>query len=143
MLARGRPRRTGSESLENLRLNFAQEVQPHQPEAVAVLGHSVQPSCQSSDITLDDLIASLRLEQGELAAALVKARDGLQEQARLQHETQAKQAAAAAALLAAEKAKPKARQTSRLHACISISRLAGPYLVLHLVPVLQIIAVRQ
>lgn len=93
-------------------MNLVQEVQPHQPEAVAVLGHSVQPSCLSSDITLDDVVASLRLEQGEVAAALVRTRDGLQEQARLQHEYQAKQAAAAAALLAAEKAKPKARQSS-------------------------------
>lgn len=86
-----------------------QEVQPHQPEAVAVLGQTVQPTCLSPGITLDDLIASLRLEQGEVAAAVVKVRDSLQEQARLQHDNEAKQAAAAAALLAAEKAKPKAR----------------------------------
>lgn len=86
-----------------------QEVQPHQPEAVAVLGQTVQPTCLSPGITLDDLIASLRLEQGEVAAAVVKVRDSLQEQARLQRDNEAKQAAAAAALLAAEKAKPKAR----------------------------------
>lgn len=98
--------------VENIWLILVQKVQPHQPEAVAVLGHTVQPTCLSSDITLDDLVASLRLEQGEVAAALVKARDGLQEQARLQHEYDAKQAAAAAAVLAAEKAKPKARQSS-------------------------------
>ena len=93
-------------------LSLVQEVQPHQPEAVAVLGHTMQPTCLSSHITLDDLVASLRLEQGEVAAALVKTRDSLQEQARLQCEYEAKQAAAAAALLAAEKAKPKARQAS-------------------------------
>lgn len=89
-----------------------QEVQPHQPEAVAVQGHAVHPVCLSPHITLDDLVASLRLEQGEVAEALVKARDSLQEQARMQHQHEAKQAAAAAALLAAEKAKPKARHDS-------------------------------
>ena len=94
-----------------------QEVQPHQPEAVAVLGHTVQPTCLSPGITLDDLVAGLRLEHGEVAAALVKARDSLQEQARMQHEYEAKQAAAAAALVAAEKAKPKVRQAS-CDACI-------------------------
>lgn len=112
VLARDKIGRIGTDSTGNIWLSLVQEVRPHQPEAVAVLGHSVQPTCLSSHITLDDLVASLRLEQGEVAAALVKARDSLHEQARLQHEYEAKQAAAAAALLAAEKAKPKARQAS-------------------------------
>ena len=86
-----------------------QEVQPHQPEAVAEQAHTVLPACLSPHITLDDLVASLRLEQGEVAAALVKARDSLRAQDRIQQQHEAKQAAAAAALLAAEKAKPKAK----------------------------------
>ncbi len=84
-----------------------QETQPHKPEAVAVTGNPVGPSQFSEDITLDDVAASLRLEQGEVAAALIKARDSLQEQARLQQQKEAKQAAAAAAAEAAERAKPK------------------------------------
>lgn len=84
-----------------------QETQPHKPEAVAVTGNPVGPSHFSKDITLDDVAASLRLEQGEVAAALIKARDSLQEQARLQQQKEAKQAAAAAAAEAAERAKPK------------------------------------
>lgn len=99
-----------------------QEVQPHQAEAVAVQGHTVQPACLSSHITLEDLIASLRLEQGEVAAALVKARDSLKEQARTQQQHEAKQAASAAALLAAEKAKPKAKHTFFL--CIDLFPLS-------------------
>ena len=70
-------------------------------------GNPVGPSQFSEDITLDDVAASLRLEQGEVAAALIKARDSLQEQARLQQQREAKQAAAAAAAEAAERAKPK------------------------------------
>jgi len=84
-----------------------QETQPHKPEAVVVTGNPVGPSHFSEDITLDDVAASLRLEQGEVAAALIKARDSLQEQARLQQQKEAKQAAAAAAAEAAERAKPK------------------------------------
>ncbi len=84
-----------------------QETKPHKPEAVAVTGNPVGPSHLSEDITLDDVAASLRLEQGEVAAALIKARDSLQEQARLQQQKEAKQAAAAAAAEAAERAKPK------------------------------------
>jgi len=72
-----------------------------------VTGNPVGPSQFSEDITLDDVAASLRLEQGEVAAALIKARDSLQEQARLQQLKEAKQAAAAAAAEAAERAKPK------------------------------------
>jgi len=72
-----------------------------------VTGNPVGPSQFSEDITLDDVAASLRLEQGEVAAALIKARDSLQEQARLQQQKEAKQAAAAAAAEAAERAKPK------------------------------------
>ncbi|KAL3150171.1 hypothetical protein ABBQ32_000033 [Trebouxia sp. C0010 RCD-2024] len=87
---------------------YLKEVQPHQAEAVAVQGRTVQPACLSPHITLEDLVASLRLEQGEVAAALVKARDSLKEQASIQQQHEAKQAASAAALLAAEKAKPKA-----------------------------------
>ena len=84
-----------------------QETQPHKPEAVAVTGSPVGPSHFSEDITLDDVAASLRLEQGEVAAALTKARDSLQEQARLQQQKEAKQIAAAAAAEAAQRAKPK------------------------------------
>ncbi|KAL0018983.1 hypothetical protein WJX79_007081 [Trebouxia sp. C0005] len=86
---------------------YLKETQPHKPEAVAVTGNPVGPSHFSEDITLDDVAASLRLEQGEVAAALIKARDSLQEQARLQQQKEAKQAAAAAAAEAAERAKPK------------------------------------
>ena len=103
---------------------LVQEVQPHQAEAVGLQGQSVSPTCLSSDISLDDLIASLRLEQGELAAALLTAQDSLQEQARLQQQMEAKQAAAAAAHLAAEKAKPKARPASVLHT-LSFSPYVG------------------
>lgn len=93
-----------------------QEVQPHQPEAVAVQGTSVHPARLSATITLDDLAASLRLEQGEVATALMKAQDSLQEQAHIQQQKQTKEAAVAAALLAAEKAKPKA-SLALLSAC--------------------------
>ena len=103
-----------------------QEVQPHQPEAVAVQGHTVHPACLSPHITLDDLVASLRLEQGEVAAALVKARDSLKEQARIQQQHEAKQAAAAAALLAAEKAKPKAKHASCFALISLLSAVCGP-----------------
>ena len=96
-----------------------QEVQPHQPEAVAVQGTSVHPAHLSATITLDDLAASLRLEQGEVATALMKARDSLQEHARLQQHKQAKEAAAAAALLAAEKAQPKAMHNPPSACCVT------------------------
>lgn len=84
-----------------------QEARPHIPEAVAVTGCPVVPSQLSQDITLDDVAAALRLEHGEVAAALIKARDSLQEQSRLQQQREAKEAAAAAAAEAAERAKPK------------------------------------
>ncbi|KAL0020544.1 hypothetical protein WJX77_000174 [Trebouxia sp. C0004] len=86
---------------------YLKETQPHKPEAVAVTGNPVGPSQFSEDITLNDVAASLRLEQGEVAAALIKARDTLQEQARLQQQKETKQVAAAAAAEAAEKGKPK------------------------------------
>lgn len=89
-----------------------QEARPHLPEAVAVTGYPVVPSQLSEDITLDDVAAALRLEHGEVAAALIKARDSLQEQSRLQHQKEAKEAAAAAAAEAAEQAKPKVGPTA-------------------------------
>ena len=84
-----------------------QEAQPHKAEAVAVTGSPVIPSQLSENITLDDLAASLRLEHTDVAAALIKARDSLQEQARLQQQKQAKEAAIAEAAAAAQMAKPK------------------------------------
>ena len=80
-------------------------------------GVSVHPTHPSSQITLDDLAASLRLEHGDVAAALLKARDSLQEQACLQQQKEAKEAIAAAALLAEEQAKPKATPACTVVQC--------------------------
>ena len=64
--------------------NPVQEAQPHKAEAVAVTGTPVTPTLLSEDITLDDLAASLRMEHAEVATALLKTRDCLQEQTRQQ-----------------------------------------------------------
>lgn len=84
---------------------------PHEPEAVAVQGQAVQASQLASEIGLDEIAASLRLEHGQVAAALLKAKEALQKQRQAQQQQQQRQAAAAAAQSAAAAAKPKVSQS--------------------------------
>ena len=106
-----------------------QEAQPHKAEAVAVTGNPVKPGLVSEVITLDDLAASLRLEHGEVAAALMKARDSLQEQARSQQQKEAQELSAAEAAAAIERAKPKVGDTIYANYCCCMILLPA---VLHL-----------
>lgn len=84
-----------------------QEVMPHEPEAMAVQGAAVQASQQGSEIGVEEIAASLRLEHASVAAALMKAREAVEKQQQQQQRQQSKQVAAAAAASAAAAKKPK------------------------------------
>ena len=86
---------------------YLQEVLPHEPEAMTVQGRAVQSSEVRSEIGIEEVAASLRLEHGQVAAALLKARDSLLKNRQAQQQQQEKQAAAAAAASVAAASKPK------------------------------------
>ena len=100
----------------------SQEVLPHQPEAVAVQGQAVQTSEVGPEIGLDEIAASLRLEHGPVAAALLKARDALQKQQQAQQQRQQEEAAAATAQSRSAAQKPKVSQDCILLLAVQMSQ---------------------
>lgn len=99
-----------------------QEVLPHQPEAVAVQGQAVQSTEVGPEIGLDEIAASLRLEHGPVAAALLKARDALQKQQQAQQQRQREEAAAATAQSHAAAQKPKVSRDCILLLAVQMSQ---------------------